>query len=185
MRIRQATDADLDAILRIVRLVVPLMQAAGNRQWADDYPDRETFALDIANGELWVAELEAKLAAVVAICGEQSPEYADVGWDLSEPALVVHRLAVDPAFRSRGVAMALMQHAEELARAQNIPQIRLDTNTTNLAVQKLLDKLGYVYAGEIGLLRRPGLRFRCYDKSLSVHSDDLPPADPEARSSLS
>jgi len=166
MRIRQATEADIDEILRIVRLAVPLMQAAGNRQWAEDYPNREVFARDIENGELWVAEINAQVAGVIAICSEQSPEYADVGWDLSEPALVLHRMAVDPAFRSQGVAMALMQHAEELARSRQIPQIRLDTNTKNLAVQKLLAKLDYVYAGEIGLLRRPGLRFCCYDKKL-------------------
>jgi ribosomal protein S18 acetylase RimI-like enzyme len=166
MRIRQATPEDLDAILRIVRLVVPLMQATGNQQWASDYPNREAFTTDLQNNELWVAEVEGIVAGVAAICAEQSPEYADVGWDLSEPAIVVHRLAVDPVFRAQGVAVALMQHAELVARSRQISQIRLDTNTKNLAVQKLLTKLGYVYAGEISLLRRPGLRFRCYDKKL-------------------
>jgi ribosomal protein S18 acetylase RimI-like enzyme len=103
---------------------------------------------------------------VAAICGDQSPEYADVGWDLSEPAIVVHRLAVDPAARGQGIALALMQQAEQVARERGIPRLRLDTNTKNLAVQKLLDKLGYVFAGEISLRRRPGLRFRCYEKFL-------------------
>lgn len=166
MRIRQANEQDLDTILAIVRQVVPLMQATGNQQWAADYPNREAFAEDIAHGELWAAEIDGQLAAIIAVCSAQSPEYAEVGWDLSEPALVLHRMAVDPAYRGRGVARALIEHAEELGRERGIPQIRLDTNTKNLAVQQLLTKLHYRYAGEIGLLRRPGLRFRCYDKML-------------------
>ena len=32
-------------------------------------------------------------------------------------------------------------------------------------------KLGYTYAGEIGLGFRPGLRFRCYEKRLAVGSE--------------
>ena len=168
MRIRQATDEDLGAILAVVRRVVPLMQASGNQQWGADYPNREVFARDVTNSELWVAELAGQVAGVVAICREQSPEYADAGWDLSASALVVHRLAVAPEARGHGVAAALMAQAERLARASRITQIRLDTNTENKPMQALVERLGYALVGEISLLRRPGLRFRCYEKVLST-----------------
>jgi ribosomal protein S18 acetylase RimI-like enzyme len=164
MQIRQAAHTDLDGIMRVVRLVVPLMQATGNHQWDNEYPERAAFTSDLDNGELWVTEADNQVVAVAAICGHQSPEYASVGWDLTEPAIVVHRLAVDPAVRGQGIALALMQQAEQVAREQQIPRLRLDTNTKNLAVQALLVKLGYEYAGEISLLRRPALRFRCYEK---------------------
>jgi 2-amino-4-hydroxy-6-hydroxymethyldihydropteridine diphosphokinase len=103
---------------------------------------------------------------VAAITTDQSPEYADVGWDLSELAIVVHRLAVDPAFRGGGVAAALMQQAEEIACERGITVLRIDTNTQNPATQRLFPKLGYTFAGEIGLAFRPGLRFLCYEKRL-------------------
>ena len=168
MQIRRATDADLDRIAEIVRLVVPAMQASGNHQWDEHYPNRAAFAADVANGELWVAEVDGQVAAMAAFCREQSPEYATVGWDLNEPALALHRLAVDPAFRGRGVARALTLHAETVARELGIAVLRVDTNTQNQATQKLLPSIGYIYAGEIGLAHRPGLRFCCYEKRLGA-----------------
>ena len=74
------------------------------------------FSNDIANGQLWVVEIEGQPAGVAAITTDQEPTYADVGWDITEPAIVTHRLAVDPAFRGQGVAKILLLQAEEVAR---------------------------------------------------------------------
>jgi ribosomal protein S18 acetylase RimI-like enzyme len=71
-------------------------------------------------------------------------------------AVVVHRLAVDPAFRGKGVAASLMRQVEVVASAREIRVLRVDTNTQNEATQKLFPKLGYYLAGEIGLGFRPG-----------------------------
>ena len=148
--------------------VIPLMHAAGNFQWDDTYPSEQTFSGDIEAGQLWVAEPEdGILAGVAAITTEQYPEYVQVGWDITEPAIVVHRLAVDPAYRGAGVAIALMHQAETVARARGIGLLRIDTNTQNAATQRLFPRLGYTLAGEIGLDFRPGLRFLCYEKRLS------------------
>jgi ribosomal protein S18 acetylase RimI-like enzyme len=167
-RIRQATLADIPALMALVRRVVPLMRASGNLQWDDHYPNEHIFERDIDLGELWVAELSpGTLAAVTAITTDQSPEYAQVGWDIDEPAIVIHRLAVDPDFRGTGLAHTLMQHAEMIAEQRGISVLRVDTNTHNPATQRLLPKLGYTLAGEIGLEYRPGLRFYCYEKRLA------------------
>jgi ribosomal protein S18 acetylase RimI-like enzyme len=153
--------------MELMRAVVPIMRAQGNLQWDDLYPDAKVFGQDIAAGQLWVAEIDGALAGVSAITTVQSPEYADVGWDLNEPAIVIHRLAVNPEFRGCGVADALMRQAEVVAREQGISVLRIDTNTQNPAMQRLMAKLGYTLAGEIGLAFRPGLRFFCYEKRLA------------------
>ena len=97
---------------------------------------------------------------------DQEPDYAQVGWDINEPAVVVHRLAVDPGFRGAGVASSLMQQAEHIAVERAIFVVRVDTNTQNEATQRLFPKLGYQLAGEISLQFRPGLRFFCYERRL-------------------
>lgn len=158
--------SDVPALLALLRRVVPLMRATGNLQWDETYPNRQVFEGDIALGQLWVAERNGEVAAVAAITRDQDPEYAQVGWDISEPAIVVHRLAVDPAHRGAGLAHALMLQAEAVARGGDIGVLRVDTNTQNPATQRLLPKLGYTLAGEIGLSYRPGLRFLCYEKRL-------------------
>ena len=165
MQIREATIADVPAVMSLVTRVVPLMRASGNLQWDSNYPNPGVFERDVAMQQLWLAEIDDKLAGVAAITTAQEPEYAQV-WDTSETAIVVHRLAVDPDFQGQGVAAELMQQAERLANERAIATLRVDTNTNNLATQKLFPKLGYVLCGEISLAFREGLRFLCFEKRL-------------------
>jgi hypothetical protein len=115
-RLRQATADDVDTVMDLVRRVVPLMRTNGNLQWDDDYPNAAVFAHDVEMGQLWLAEIDDQFAGVAAITTDQDPEYAQVGWDLSEMAVVVHRLAVDPAFRGKGVAVGLMWQGRSRSR---------------------------------------------------------------------
>ncbi|GAB3320874.1 GNAT family N-acetyltransferase [Larkinella ripae] len=167
MLLRFATADDIPVLLSLIRRVVPLMRAAGNLQWDDQYPNAAVFGQDIERDQLWVAELDGQLVGVAAITTGQEPEYAQVGWDLNETAVVVHRLAVDPDVRGKGIAARLLAQAEAVARQRGIAVLRIDTNTQNEATQRLFPKLGYVFAGEIGLGFRPGLRFYCYEKRLT------------------
>jgi ribosomal protein S18 acetylase RimI-like enzyme len=124
------------------------------------------FEQDIEQKQLWVAEIDGAFAGMAALATEQAPEYAQVGLDIEEPAVVVHRLAVDPAFRGAGIASALMLKAEEVAAERGIPKVLTDTSMQNEAAQRLFPKMGYRLAGEIGLSYRPGLRVLCYEKRL-------------------
>ena len=166
MLIRQATLADIPQIMQLIAEVLPAMIASGNLQWDGDYPNAVVFTNDVNKGQLWVAEVEGHIAGISAITTDQEIEYAQVGWDLTEIAIVTHRLAVNPQYRGLGIAKALLQQAEQQARNRNIKTLRIDTNTSNEATQKLFPKLGYIYAGEINLGFRPGLRFYCYEKRL-------------------
>ncbi|MBJ6108487.1 GNAT family N-acetyltransferase [Hymenobacter sp. BT523] len=163
---RRATLADVPAILALVRRVVPLMNASGNFQWSADYPNEAVFTADVKQNNLWVAELDGAVVGVAALTQDQDAEYAQADWDVTEPALVTHRLAVDPAAQGRGVALALMTEAEKQAAVQGLRVLRVDTNSENAATQRLFPKLGYRFAGEISLAFRPGLRFFCYEKRL-------------------
>jgi len=166
MNLLRATPDDVPAIMAIIRRVVPLMRAAGNLQWDDLYPNPEVFSRDIEKQQLWVVEIDHSIAGVAAITKDQEPEYARVGWDITEPAIVVHRVAVDPEFRGRGIAEALMRQAETVATERGITVLRVDTNTQNVATQRLFPKLGYTLSGETELGFRAGLRFLCYEKRL-------------------
>ncbi|GAB3946357.1 acetyltransferase [Spirosoma harenae] len=166
MIIRPATTDDLPALLNLLKHVVPLMHEAGNFQWDAHYPNETVFRQDIDKGQLWVAEIDRQIAGVAALTEDQEPEYAQVGFDLNQRAIVTHRLAVDPTFRGQGVAMALLKQAEQLAIERGIGFLRIDTNSENQSTQKLFPKLGYTYSGEITLGFRPGLRFLAYEKKV-------------------
>lgn len=167
MKIRLATYADIPNIMQLIGKVIPLMHAVGNFQWAEDYPNPNVFANDIAQDQLWIAVMEREVVGVSAITTDQDPEYADVGWNINEKAIVTHRLAVDPDCQGKGIAKSLMAKAEEIAKMRGIEILRVDTNSENKATQALFPKIGYVLSGEITLAKRPGLRFFCYQKKLS------------------
>lgn len=150
--------------MHLIAGVVPVMNAAGNFQWDSTYPNPVVFEKDIALNQLWLADIDGDIAGVAAITTDQEPEYAAVGWDINEVAIVTHRLAVSVNHQGKGIAAALLQQADEVARSRGINKLRIDTNTQNQATQKLFPKLGYTYVGEIGLGFRPNLRFYCYEK---------------------
>jgi GNAT superfamily N-acetyltransferase len=166
MIIRLATLNDMPGIMQLIAEVVPAMNAAGNFQWDSTYPNAGVFEIDIARNQLWVADAGGDIAGIAAITTDQEPEYADVGWDLAETAIVTHRLAVSTHHRGQGIAAKLLQQAEQEATSRGIKTLRIDTNSNNKATRQLFPKLGYEFAGEIGLGFRPNLRFYCYEKRL-------------------
>jgi len=167
MTIRHATRTDVPQIMSLINEVVPAMNAAGNFQWDNTYPNAGVFEVDIERNQLWVAVVDDDdIAGIAAITTDQEPEYAEVGWDINETAIVTHRLAVSPRYRGKGIAAALLGEAEQEALRRNIRLLRIDTNIANEATKKLFPKLGYQFAGEIGLGFRPNLRFYCYQKAL-------------------
>lgn len=166
MTIRRAALTDIPAIMNVIKEVVPLMNAAGNFQWNETYPNPEAFAKDIELNQLWVADMDGDIAGIAAITTEQYPEYAQVGLDISQEAVVVHRLAVSPRYRGKGVAEALMYEADAEAIRKGLKLLRIDTNSENTSAQKLFQKVGYQFKGEITLEFRPGLKFVCFEKVL-------------------
>lgn len=164
MHIKLATNADIPQIMKLIKEVVPIMIENGNLQWDENYPNEEVFEKDIMQNQLWVAEVDGVIAGISAITTDQEPEYASVGWDINETAIVTHRLAVGNRYRGKGIAKALLLKAEEVAIERGINILRIDTNSKNEATQKLFPMLGYEFSGEIGLRFRPGLRFLCYEK---------------------
>lgn len=167
MNIRLATTEDIPQIMELIAAVVPLMRASGNFQWDDTYPNAGVFADDIASGQLWVAEIDGHIAGVTAITTEQYDEYALAGMDITQSAIVTHRLAVNVNYRGRGIAEALLKQAETVAKDRGISILRIDTNSNNKATRQLFPKMGYEFMGEMPLKFRPNLRFYCYEKNLS------------------
>ena len=166
MTLRLAGLNDISEIMELVNGVVPLMNAAGNFQWDASYPNPAVFESDVALGQLWLCEISGVIAGLAAITNEQEPEYAQVGWDPNEDAIVVHRLVVGIDHRGKGVAGLLMNKAEAVAIERFVKILRVDTSSVNAATQKLFPGLGYTFAGEITLRFRPGQTFFCYEKRI-------------------
>lgn len=163
--IRPARREELDTIWALVRRAVVHMNQLGNPQWGEDYPTRDFYEGDLARGELFAAEVDGVLAGVACINTSESPEYAPLPWTTVPPAVVIHRMAVDPAFQRHGVGAAFFAFAEEQARERCLTAMRIDTYSKNDRMQALIRKMGFRQVGQIHLHGRP-LTYPCFEKAL-------------------
>jgi GNAT superfamily N-acetyltransferase len=162
--IAAAQSRHLDAIVRELPDIVAAMRATGNDQWGPAYPTAEHFAADLAAGHLFV-DVEQGAVRGFGVFNEIEPEqYNPLPWTVPRPALVIHRLAVCPAFRRQGVADGLFAYAETLAGDKGLGQ-RSDTSTRNPAMNALFEKRGWRF---VGTLEFPGREtgFRAWEKPL-------------------
>jgi ribosomal protein S18 acetylase RimI-like enzyme len=167
--IRRGRYADIECIVSIVKDVIPLMQASGNYQWDENYPTKAHFVKDVEENQLWVVE-ETSSGAVVGVAAlttDQPAEFAHAGCDLSLPAIVPHRMAVSPEYQGNGIGAMLIDHAEVLAREAGYNTVRIDTNESNKAMQRVLQKNNYIFMSEFLLDgKSDGLIHYCYEKKL-------------------
>ena len=164
--VRPAAEADLDAIWALVGRAVADMNRRGNPQWGPDYPARSHYAGALAEGGLYAAvDGSGRVLGCAVFDTREEPAYAAVPWSAPGPAMVIHKLAVDPAVQRQGVAGALFAHCEALARQRGIASLRIDTYSLNDRMQALIRKQGFTPAGAVHFPLNP-LPYPCFEKVL-------------------
>lgn len=165
--IRKANPADIKGIMEIIKETIVQMHSYGNTQWDENYPQEKDFLKDIQKGDLYICEQEGNLAGFICINKIEPAEYIDLPWSLQETSLVVHRMAVNPIFRKRGIGTELMQFTDELALINNIRYLKTDTYSINTKMNAMFIKCGYKLVGEMSFLSKEK-PFYCYEKILTA-----------------
>lgn len=164
--IRLARPDELDVIWALVQRTVAQMIAWGSDQWGEDYPYPEAYAEDIARGELWcVTDEGGTILGVAALVCRHEEDYEDLPFRRPEPALSMHRVAVDPCAMGRGVAGLLFEQFQREGERWGVESLRIDTYSMNSRMQHLIEKHGFTKQGEFSYPRREK-PFYCYDKLL-------------------
>lgn len=154
MEIRNATPANVDAIMACITDAQTLLKECGVDQWQDGYPTADIILADIARGESYMAieDDDIVATAVISFAGEPTYKTIEGQWLNSQPYAVIHRLAIRSSARGKGYAKALFHFAEQLCHKQHITNLRVDTHADNRIMQSLLSTLGYTLCGTITLL---------------------------------
>jgi len=164
-RIARAEERHVDAAWELLSRCKAALDAQGIRQWDDVYPTRDLIAADIHNGALFMLEEHGRCVAHAALDRRQAKEWRPVAWTSIEPALVVHRLCVDPAEQGRGLAHEMMDFAEAYAVASGCASVRLDACALNERSLRLYRRRGYREAGTVRLARFD-MEFLCFELDL-------------------
>ena len=167
MTLRPATKADIPSMLHLIAQAQTYLAAQGIDQWQDGYPDLAVLEADVAAQNSYVmAENNAVIATFMAAC-EDDPNYAHIegAWRTQGvPYAVLHRIAVDPAYKGAGLAAKAVDFVSTAFLESGARSVRADTHPNNASMRRLLEKTGFVLCGNI-TLERGGLRVG-YEKVL-------------------
>tara|TARA_B100001113_G_scaffold353342_1_gene357282 strand:+ start:400 stop:900 length:501 start_codon:yes stop_codon:yes gene_type:complete len=163
--IREATNNDLNRIVEITNACGKHMISQNIFQWNEEYPNLEVFKKDLENQSLYVIELESKIVGCVCISEKMDAVYKEVKWLTPDSKnMYVHRLAIDPKFQGKGLAIKLMSYAEDLAKTKDFKSMRLDTFSKNPKNNKFYNLQGYKKLGKIFYRSQSDMPFHCYEK---------------------
>ncbi len=152
MEFRKATKADASSIMSIIAQAQEYLKAQGIDQWQNNYPNLETVLNDIESKHGYVLLKDGAIVGTVAVSydGEKTYEVIYDGQWLSDiDFAVVHRIAVDSAYKGSGLATEIFKHIEKLCLSKRFYSIRVDTHKQNKSMQRVLQKNGFYYCGII------------------------------------
>ena len=161
-----AQPADLPRCMEILRSGRDFQREQGFVQWPDGFPCEETVRRDIAQSDGYVLKIGDDIAAYLYLGFDGDPSYPDIqgAWHFNEPYGVIHRIAIDDAFRGQGLSAKIFALAEDLLRSRGVFLLRIDTHHDNKRMQHILSKNGFSCCGTV--IQDNGLRL-AYEKKLS------------------
>lgn len=151
MEFRKALTSDIDEIWEIVQFAIQRRKEDGSKQWQDGYPNRDSIAVDIEQNYGYVISDEKGILAYGAVIFDVEPAYEEIegAWLSTGPYVVIHRVAASDRAKGMSIATHFFNYVAELAKSKQVNSIKVDTNFDNMAMLRILEKLGYQYCGEV------------------------------------
>lgn len=166
LEFRKAITEDSSAIWDILQDAITRRKNDGSQQWQDGYPNLEIVKSDIEKGFGYVLLVDSVVAGYSALILNDEPSYDDIEgqWLTNGDFFVVHRVAISDNFAGKGLSKKIFSFIEDVAKEHNTFSIKVDTNFDNPAMLAIMDKLGYVYCGEVYFRGNPR---KAFEKVLS------------------
>ncbi|MDU5236588.1 MAG: GNAT family N-acetyltransferase, partial [Finegoldia magna] len=145
MIIRHANKTDLIDIMVIIEKAKIYMKENKINQWSENYPNEDVFLADLKENRLYVAEIKGKVVgmAVLVLDGDADYKNIDGKWLSAGKYGVIHRIAVNPDYKSQNVAKNLLDFFENKLKELNYDSIRVDTHKDNKSMLRFIEKNGF------------------------------------------
>lgn len=166
--IRKAVVQDIPLLKKITEACAEHMIDQGIYQWNKNYPSLEVLTKDVLANNVYVYQQGQEIVGTVMFSMEMDAFYRDIDWlTLDSKQLYVHRLAVHPAYQRQGIARALMDFGEALAKEKQCLSIRLDTFSQNPRNNRFYQAREYQQVGQVFFEQKSKFPFYCYEKVLN------------------
>lgn len=149
MIIRHANKTDLIDIMVIIENAKIYMKENKINQWSENYPNEDVFLADLKENRLYVADIDGKVIgmAVLVLDGDEDYKNIDGKWLIDGKYGVIHRIAVNPDYKSQNVAKNLLDFFENKLKELNYDSIRVDTHKDNKSMLRFIEKNGFQKCG--------------------------------------
>lgn len=132
-----------------------LENAKYSPEWKkDEFPTQEYLLEAIKNNELYIGEIDGRIASCMVANHEYSEGYREVNWSVEasdREALIIHLLGVRSEYSGKGIARQMIGKVIDSARRNNVKTIRLDVIEGNIPAAIVYTKLGFKYIETIKL----------------------------------
>ncbi len=151
LKFRKAIISEIPQIWEILKLAIARRKEEGSNQWQDGYPNPDVIENDINKEVGFVLTDGEIIIGYCAVLINDEPEYANIvgEWLTNGDFVVFHRVAISEAYLGQGLAKKMFAFIEEYAFNSKIYSVKVDTNFDNIAMLKIVEKLGYTYCGEV------------------------------------
>jgi ribosomal protein S18 acetylase RimI-like enzyme len=167
MNIRLAKERDLKRVVAITNACAMHMISKKIFQWDENYPNIEIFKDDVKNKSLFVIEDNELIMGCICISLKIDDVYKDVKWlTPNRNNVYLHRLAIHPNFQGQGLALKLMEYAEDFTIKNGCISVRLDTFSGNPKNNKFYTLQGYTKLEKIFYRNQSDMPFHCFEKIL-------------------
>lgn len=148
---RLALESEIPQIWNILQQAIERRKIDGSMQWQNGYPNPETVQNDIAKNVGYVLTEGETIIAYGAVLINDEPAYLEINgkWLTNDDFVVVHRVAISEDYLGQGLVQKMFAYIENFARENKIYSIKVDTNFDNLAMLRIMEKLGYTFCGEV------------------------------------
>lgn len=166
--IEVVTSEDLDEVIKIMQLIKEEMRKEGNPQWGstkEDYPSFERILEDINNKQMIKFEENQIIKGIMTIVEDTSREYDELINNSKEKSYILHRLAIPKEYRNQNIATKLIKYAENKAKKNNIKILKSDTEISNVKMNNLFIKEGFIYKENFSYEDYPGT-YKYYEKEV-------------------
>lgn len=146
---RIAKENDIAEIMEIVENAKIYMKENKINQWSENYPNEDVFLADLKENRLYVAEIDGKVIGMAVLILDGDGDYKNINgkWLSDGEYGVIHRIAVNPDYKSQNVAKNLLDFFENKLKELNYDSIRVDTHKDNKSMLRFIEKNGFQKCG--------------------------------------
>ena len=152
LMIRKTEEKDLAAVMDIIHEGTAYFARNGIPQWQNGYPNEETIREDIRNGHAFVLESDGAVIGTAAVIDARDPDYDYIengSWLNEDDYIVIHRIALTPSSKGKGLAEEFLAFAAEEGIKKGIHNLRIDTHEKNSSMRSFLMKNGFTRCGNV------------------------------------